>query len=267
MMIPFFGACQSVRKTFEEDVRTHIPRVNQTPGILQPEDLRALPGPVRRHLENCGFAGREKVMTAEVVYDGSSISLKPGQKLKRLKTLQFNAVGNPVRIAYMRMSMAGMIPFEGRDIYQNGQGHMWGRLAGCFTIFDDRSAQVSQSALLTVLAEALLVPGYALAPYITWHDDSDTSALAVIRHHGIEAGGVFSFNRAGEFVRFRTLDRYYAESDGSHTKYPWIVEVSDYQINSDGTRFPAEVKAMWELPSGMHEYWHGTIQQIKYNGH
>ncbi len=64
MMIPFFGACQSVRKTFEEDVRTHIPRVNQTPGILQPEDLQALPMPVRRHLENCGFAGREKVMTA-----------------------------------------------------------------------------------------------------------------------------------------------------------------------------------------------------------
>lgn len=267
MMIPFFGACQSVRKTFEAEVSRYIPPVSQTPGILQPEDIQALPAPVRRYLALCGFTGRQKVMTAEVVYAGSSISLKPGQKHKQLKTRQFNAVENPVRIAYMRMSVAGFIPFEGRDIYQNGQGHMWGRLAGCFTIFDDRTAEVSQSALLTLLAEALLVPGYALAPYISWHDDTDTSALAVIRHHGIEAGGVFSFNQAGEFVRFRTLDRFYSEGEGGHTQYPWVVEVSDYQNNPDGTRFPSEVRAMWELPAGLYEYWKGNIRQIRYNVH
>jgi hypothetical protein len=82
--------------------------------------------------------------------------------------------------------------------------------------------EMDRSALLTILAEALLVPGYAIQPYITWTPMDDRSAAATIRHGAVEASGVFHFDEAGDVVRFESEDRYQSSGEDGRCRGAWM---------------------------------------------
>lgn len=164
----------------------------------------------------------------------------------KLKTTQFNSVEDPFRIAYMKARMFGVIPFEGRDIYFSGLGHMYGKVANLFTVFDEKEREIAQSALVIILAETLLVSGYALADYITWEPIDENSAKARLVHNGIDVSGVFYFNDVGEMKRFVTNDRYYLHPGKGNLRTPFSAGVGDYK-QQEGLRIPGSLMAIWHL--------------------
>jgi hypothetical protein len=264
LSIVIFTSCSPMKKTFEHDLQAHFQSSDGSEKVLTKKDISHLPEPVQRYFEYCGFIGKPVPMNAEVVWAGSHIKMAPDKKWMKLKTIQYNSVEEPFRIAYMRALMFGLIPFDGRDIYFGGQGHMYGKVANLITIFDEKEKEIAQSALITILAEALLVPGYALADYISWEPIDENSAKARLVHKGIDVSGIFYFNEIGELIRFETNDRYYMHPDKGNVLTPFSADVGDYKQQGE-LRIPVSLMAVWHLDSGRYEYWKGTISEVKYN--
>lgn len=224
----------------------------------------SLPEPVQRYLSMAGFDHRPLPKAGEVVWKESRIKFGPDKPWTSLKTLQFNATPSPVRMAYMTTKMFGLLPFEGRDLFADGQGHMLGKIAGLFPVFDDRTQEISQSGVVTVLAELFLVPGYLTAPYVKWEAVDDTTVKARLSDHGLAGEGVFTFSPQGEVMTFVSDDRYYANPKGGNERQRWTAYCENY-IEKDGFRFPSTVRAVWNLPEGDFEYWNGTIDRVIYD--
>lgn len=263
-MLFFLGSCNHIKNTFESDLVRHFKNATGTEKILTRDDISHLPAPVQRYFEHCGFIGKPVPMNAEVVWSESFIRMRPDKDWMKLKTIQYNSVEEPFRIVYMKANMFGLIPFEGRDIYANGQGHMYGKVANLFTVFDEKQREIGQSALIIILAEVLLVPGYALASYVHWEPIDDKSASVRITHNGYDVSGIFFFNDAGEMIRFETNDRYYLSPDIGNVLTSFIASVSDYKVQGDYI-IPGTLIAAWQLDSGLYEYWKGYMSEVKYN--
>jgi len=226
--------------------------------------ITSLPEPVQRYLKMAGFADRPLPKAGEVVWKESRIKFGPDKPWTSLKTLQFNATPSPVRMAYMTTKMFGVLPFEGRDLFADGHGHMLGKIAGLIPVFDDLSREISQSGVVTVLAEAFLVPGYLTEPYVTWEAIDERTAKARLTAHSLTGEGIFTFNDLGEMTTFVSHDRYFANPKGGNERQTWTAYCDNY-IEKDGVRFPSVVRAAWNLPEGEFEYWNGTIDRVIYD--
>lgn len=260
-----FSSCTGVRKTFRNDVKQHFYEPQSVAEFITEEKIRDLPAPLQRYLDVCGFVGQEMPMNAEFFWKSSSIKMKPGmKKMLKLKTYQYNSVIKPFRAAYMKTYMAGIIPFEGRDIYADGQGHMLGRLGKIIRIFDEKQMEIGQSALIIILAETLMVPGYIFQDYMHWEEVDDHCVTGRIQCEGYSVSGKFYFNDRGEYIRFETSERYYLSPEKGNVQEPFMVEVFNYQTKGSYT-YPRKVSASWILPEGKYEYWQGEIEEIRFN--
>ncbi len=257
-------SCQPVKKTFDNDLKNHFKPLAIQPDTLCEAAIAHLPDPVQRYLRHCGYVGKPIPMNAEVVWDESFIKMKPDRKWMRLKTIQFNQAEPLFRMAWMRANVAGFIPFDGRDLYQGGYGHMYGKIAGCITVFDEKDAAIAKSALVVVLAEALLIPGIALSQSLSWEAVDAFTARARIVHEGIVAEGVFHFNEAGELIRFHTEERYYMHPEKGNILMPFSATIGDYRL-VNGYRIPTSMMATWHLGNKDYDYWKGTIKEVVYN--
>jgi hypothetical protein len=260
--------CTSLEKTYQTEVNEEIQKWagEVVYEIFTEEEIVGLPEPVRRYLRYCGYIGKEKMVNARVVWSDSYIKMSPGKKWMRLKTEQFNSVPEPMRAAYMKARLWGFIPFEGRDYYGGGNGSMRGKLIKLFTVINADDHEIAQSALITLFAETLFIPNYALQDYIEWIPVDSLTAAARLRHGGMDVSGLFFFNERGEFIRFETNDRYYTDPDGGYRKVKFSAVVDQYKENK-GVLIPASVRAVWHLDEGDYEYWRGTISDINYNIH
>jgi len=260
------SSCTMPRDLYEKEKSEEIARYSDliNGDILKNEDIANLPEPLKRYIRYCGFIGKPKVINAEVLWRKSAIKLKPDAEWTALDTLQFNSVPQPMRIAFMHGVMGGIISMDVRDLYSMGRGNMYGRLAKIIKLFDVKGAEVSVSALITVFAETVLVPGYIFAEYLKWETIDNNSVKATISHEGLSAAGIFHFNEKGEFLRFETEDRYYQTTEGDFKKVKWSASASDY-VEKNGMKFPEKISACWNLPEGDYVYWEGIIEEIKFN--
>lgn len=220
-----------------------------------------LPEPVWRHLILCGYEGRKLPVSGSVVWKESGIRFGPDKPWTRLVTQQFNSAVSPFRAAYMKTRMFGLLPFEGLDVSAGGMGSMLGKLAGAVTIFDETGVEMDTSGLVTLLAEALMIPGMLLMPYISWGSVHGNIVYASMTLKGITVTGRFIFDNDGLFRSFESDDRYYANPKGGNELRPWSVECERYG-EADGIRFQSVVTASWQLPEGHYEYWRGTIERV-----
>jgi hypothetical protein len=259
-----FCSCHSPKKLFHNEVAEFKATLKLTIETYSELSIAHLPEPVQRYILQCGLIGITIANHAEVIWGESHIKMRPNQKWMRLETIQHNFVTEPSRLAYMRANMMGIIPFEGRDKYHNGNGHMFGTLGKMIKIFDEKDLEIAQGAAIVVLAEALLVPSFAIQPYIRWEPVDSLTAKARFIHKGIDVGGTFHFNQQGEYVRFTTDERPYMMPKGGYEPRPYTIEIRSYQQQGD-IRIAKEVAAIWNLPEGDFEYWKGTIKMILFD--
>jgi hypothetical protein len=162
----------------------------------------------------------------------------------------------------MKALLFGIVPFEGRDKYHDGKGHMFGVLAKLIKLFDAKEPEIAQGALVVVFAESLLVPNMALQNYIQWEEIDSLKARAYFNNGGISLSGTFSFNSKGEYIHFDTDKRYYMKNGGGYELKPYTVKVNSYQ-EKNGLKIAKDVCAIWHLDEGDFEYWKGTIKDIR----
>jgi hypothetical protein len=247
------------RREISEDLAGHPARAD---GVFTEAGLAALPEPVRRYFRRCGYVGRPKMTHARVTWEDVYLKTAPDGDWMKIDCHQYNSVAAPTRIVYMHGRLLRVIPFEGRDKYQHGRGHMLIRMMKLFTVGDARGPEMDASALVTVLAETFLVPSYALQPYLHWTPVDANTAQATITYNATRVGGTFHFNDRGEMLRFDTNDRY-LEEKGSYRRAPWSAFVDGY-FEQDGLLLPEDFRAVWHLDSGDMEYFTGKISRVEF---
>jgi len=261
VLIPFSFSCHRVEPRFHSEVDAFMKTLPADRAIQQ--EPQGLPAPVVRHIHACGFIGKPSVTAFEVIWAESYIRMKPGQLWMKLQTRQINGSRPPFRIAYMKAYLLKMIPFEGRDLLYEKGASMWGRIGGVKDIFDVSGPELTQSAMITWLAEVLLMPGVIADSMLTWHPVNDSMADVSLDYQGFRVSGRFFFDKEGRAWKFESADRYFSKPDGSFEKIPWTAIFTDYQTGPDGFMIPTNVSAIWHLPEGDYEYWEGRIAQIK----
>lgn len=233
--------------------------LSRDPLELSGDELAGLPAPVRRYMTVCGFVGRKKQWYAQLNWANVEMKLLRRGRWRKMECHQFNSVPEPVRIVHMKMRLGGVLPLEARDKFQDGRGNMLVRLLKVFTLENVRGKEMDESALVTLLAEALLMPAYAVQPYIRWEAVGPDRAVAFISGGEAAVHGLFSFNNAGEFVRFESLQRWQAGKGGHLIRTPWRITVGDY-VNRDGIRHPTKVTAAWLEGEEWVEYFRGELR-------
>src|SRR3569623_1407796 len=116
----------------------------------------------------------------------------------------------------MKARISGLIPYTAIDKYRRGTGNMKIKIFKWFTVSDAKGNEMNQAELVTILAETIFLPLYALQRYITWRSINPTTVEGTIEDHRIKASGRFYFTEKGEFLRFETNDRYYS-AKGQYT--------------------------------------------------
>ena len=231
---------------------------------IREKDIAHLPDPLKKYLEYCGYVNKMDVQNARVMWQ--DVFLKPDREKDWMKMdcFQFNSVAEPTRIVYMKSTIYGLIPFEGRDKCQQGKGSMLIRLMKYITVANAHGKEMDASALVTVLAESIMIPGYIFRDYITWTSLDASSCQGRLQFNGIDVRGIFYFNKSGEAERFETDDRYYAAKNNQFKKSRWTVTFGAYGEKA-GIRIPGSVSACWNQEEGNEPYFKGTVTALEVN--
>jgi hypothetical protein len=257
------SGCSGMNALYEKEVRAELARFPAAASLRISDTLLSrLPAPVERHFRLCGWAGRNAPFNARVVWNGFRLKRGRDQAWMPLACRQFNSVREPMRIAYMGGRLMRVLPFEGRDKYQGGHGHMLVKAMGLFAVVDETSRKLDESGLVTVLAETMLLPAYALQSYIRWEALDSTRAKAVLSWNGLSVSGIFEFGESGECLRFESHDRWQQGADAA--PIPWSAYFRKYQEQA-GIRFATETGAIWHEKTGDFEYVAGRIDRIDFD--
>jgi hypothetical protein len=263
ILIWFIVPYSPVKAEFAKLTRYQISKTTTQGGVITAEEAAALPLPVQKHFQYCGYIGKAKMSNMNIHFNDVDFVLSPDKPKLKIEYTQYNSVEEPERIAYIDTSLYG-IPFEGIDAYQNGKGSMKGVIAKNFTLFDQKGAAMDRASLVTCLAESLFLPTMALQDYINWEEIDETHAKAVINYYGTSASGIFTFDDNGAMISFTTDDREYTDTQGNIQQVKWSAVCEDYQ-EMNGIKFPANLKAVWHFDTGDLVYFDGRDVVIKYD--
>ena len=255
----------SVKKQFQNDI-TALFTENQLSvdnRLFTEKDFSHLPTAIQRYIENCGYIGTQKMSYLKMEYHNVNFSQGKDRPVLTIDYTQYNFINEPNRMALIGSSMFG-IPFEGYDYYQNGTGGMKGVIAKAITLFDQTGADMDKACLATFLAESLFAPTILLQDYIIFQEISDFEVKATISYKGQTASGIFTFNEQYEMISFTTNDRAVAGTDGSMEYVPWSAICNDYQLSSNGIKYPTKFQAVWNYPDGDFVYFDGVISEVSY---
>ena len=245
-----------------QSLANHPPLLHQ--GVFTEQDIAALPEPVRRYFHVCGFIGKQKMTNAALEIEAMQLKSDLKKDFFPVSCFQFNSIAEPTRIVYLKAKMSGFIPFDGRDKFCNGHGNMLIRVLKLIPVQNVTGPEMDKSALVTFLAEILMLPNGALQPYIHWTPVDSKTAIATLSHQGVSVSGIFHFNEAGEATMFETDDRYMSQPDGSNVKTKWFAFMNGYREHN-GIRFASDVSAAWEIDGVKKVYGKLSIRKIIYD--
>ena len=261
----FYIPYSPVKSDFQKDVGTLISenQVRTDNGVFAKKDFRDLPVAIQKYIEGCGYIGTPKMSYLKMEYRNVDFAQgKNGPSLK-IDYTQYNFINKPCRLALIDSSMFG-IPFEGYDSYQDGIGSMKGVIAKTITLFNQTGADMDKACLATFLAESLFAPTILLQDYITFEEISTHKIRATITYGGQVASGIFTFNELYEMLSFTTNDRAVAGTDGSMEYIPWSAICNNYQLASNGIKYPTRFQAVWNYQDGDFVYFDGVISEVSY---
>ena len=148
-----------------------------------------------------------------------------------------------------------------RDKFESGQGHMSGKIAGLFTIFDIRGEKLDQGTMVRYLSEMIWFPSAFLGDNVAWKSVDHHSAEVNFSDRGKSVSEHMFFDEAGRITNF-TAERY-REIGGDFSRDPWSTPITRYGEHA-GLNLPDAGQAMWNLPIGDLVYAELEITEIKY---
>jgi hypothetical protein len=223
--------------------------------------LRDLPEVVQRYLTYAGVVGKPWINTVHLRQEGR-FRLASDRPWMPVTAVQYYTTGPPGFVWNARFKLAGLPLLRARDAYEDGHGHMFGRLAGLFTVFNVHGEQLDQGAMLRYLNEMMWFPTAFLGENITWQGVDDHSARVTFTDHGKSVSALMTFDAQGRLVNFEAMR--YRENHGSFSLDPWSTPVTEYGVRA-GLNLPVSGKAVWNLSSGELSYAELDITHIEYN--
>jgi hypothetical protein len=229
--------------------------------VVTAEMIQNLPEPVQRYLTHTGVMGKPWIDTAHLKQVG-----KFRQGIDRpwmpMVARQEYTTNPPSFVWDARFTVAGLPLMRARDEYESGHGHMFGRIAGLFTVFDVRGVELDQGALMRYLSEMIWFPTAFLGENISWQRVDDQSARVTLSDTGRSVTGQLFFDEEGRVAGFTAMR--YRVSDGEYSLDPWSTPITKYGVLA-GLNLPVGGQAVWNLSSGDLAYVDLEVTDIEYN--
>ena len=229
--------------------------------IITEDMLEKLPEIVQRYLTYTGVIGYPWIESVRLKQVG-----KFRQGLDRpwmpVTAEEIYTTDPPNLIWNARFKLAGLPILRARDKYESGHGHMYGKLAGLFTVFNATGEKLDQATMIRYLNEIMWFPTAFLGKNITWEEVDDDSARVTFTDFGKSVSAQIFIDKAGRLTNFTTMR--YREIDGDFSLDPWSTPMTSYGVFA-GLNLPIRGQAVWNLPSGDLPYADLEITEIEYN--
>jgi len=229
--------------------------------------LDPLPEPARRYLLHTGIVGHPWIYTVRLKQRGV-FRLGEKKPWMPLKAEQVYTTEPPGFCWKARLKMFGLWIVYGCDTYKQGHGHMFGKVAGLWTIFDARGEPLDQASMVRYLNEMVWFPTAFLSDYITVRSASADSFEVTYT----EPGGAVAQDRsvtarltvdeAGRLTNF--VAQRYREDHGRFTLDTWATPFSEHGVRAE-LLLPVRGQAVWKLAQGDLVYADLTITSVEYN--
>lgn len=251
---------------FNEKVKNEVMELFKKSKEIRPEvvtetDIEGLPESVQKWLKNSQVIGKERIFAVKLKQKGL-IRTKEGQPWMPAEAEQYFTIDEPGFIWKVKVKMAPLLYFVGRDKYYDGKGSMLIKFMGLITVVNAKGKEIDQGTILRYLGEMVWFPTAALSNYIKWESIDSNSAIATMFYGGINVSAVFKFNENGEVINF-VCKRYMTVNDQC-TLENYTVHLNDYK-ELNGIRIPAKGEAVWNLKTGDFSVYQFEITEIEYN--
>lgn len=240
-------------------IRQNLP----TPeAVLTAADIKNVPEPVKKWLQNSGAVGRPYSRVGRVVQK-AQMQLKPEQeKWMPATAIQYTGIDTPAFVWSVALQWNSFLTMLGRDTFKDGKGHMYITMNTLIKVADEKGARLNESTMQRYLGEMAWFPSLALSPYISWEQVNDTTATATMNYKGTTASGTFYFSPQGDFNAF-SAQRYKDPSTDAQ-KHEWVLDVKGY-TTFQGIKVPSKMTATWKLDTGDWTWLELEIVDIRYN--
>ncbi|TCC90165.1 hypothetical protein EZ428_12830 [Pedobacter frigiditerrae] len=220
-----------------------------------------LPTALQHFVLQSGCLSLGNIHQVKIEWKNARLKLSKKGSWKSITCVQHNFLPDPIRLVYMSTKVFGLIGIEALDSFRHGNGNMMVKAAGLFKLVDAKGYQMDKAELVTLLAETMIIPDYALQTYTQWEEIDLYTVRGTINYHGLKAVGLFYFNENFQVIKFETNDRYYTQSNGNFLETKWTAECKTYIKHNDIT-FPSAFSATWNFPQGDLTYFKGEINNI-----
>jgi hypothetical protein len=231
------------------------------PSVVLPEELAALPPPVRRWLESAGVVGRARAQTLRLEQTGW-MRTSPKSAWMPAKAAQYFNVEEPGFVWAVELRMKGWLPIVGRDSYLAGRGRMLIKPLSLVSVVDASDEKIRQGTLLRYLGEMVWFPSAALSPYLHWESIDDQTAKVTMQYRGASGSAVFSFNALGRVVNVSA--KRFMNSGPSAKLEQWSIPLHEWQ-NLGGVVIPVAGDVTWKLATGDFTYYRWRVGEVEYN--
>lgn len=229
--------------------------------LVTSDMLKRLPAPVQRYMAYTGVVGTPWIDTVRLKQAGK-FRQGPDRPWMPVAAEEFYTTDPPSLIWNARFKVAGLPILRAKDKYESGRGHMFGKLAGIFTVFDVTGEKLDQATMIRYLNEIMWFPTAFLGENISWEEADEHSAQVTFSDHGKSVSGRMFFDDAGRLTNFTTLR--YREIDGDFSLDPWSTPILDYGERA-GLQLPVRGQAVWNLESGDLKYADLEINEVEFN--
>lgn len=225
------------------------------------EQFDYLPAPVQRYMTYSGVPGTQHIDTVHLTYTGHfRLGLdKPWMPMHADQVYRTDPPGFQWKA---RFKMFGLPLLSALDTYSGGDGHMFGKLAGAFTVFDERGPELLQGTMVRYLQEIMWFPSAYLSEYITWDAVDDHAADVTFAYAGESVTGRMFFDDVGRPLNF--VAERYGTHDDEYRLEKWSTPMTEY-ANFDGLRVPSAGWGVWQLADGDLSYIKLRVTSIAYN--
>jgi len=228
--------------------------------LVTAEMLVPLPEPVRRYLRYSGIVGKPWVDSVYLKQSGR-FRLGSDRPWMPMAAEEWHTTSPPSLLWKARFKMAGLPLISARDRYEGGRGHMFGKVAGLFTVFDVRGPELDQATMIRYLNEIMWFPSAFLGKNIAWQSADDHAADAVFTDGDKSVTGRWFFDDQGRITNF-TAKRY-REINGEYSLDDWSTPITGYGEFA-GLNLPLAGQAVWNLPEGDLVYAELEITEVEY---
>jgi len=229
--------------------------------LVTADMLSRLPEPAQRYLNYTGVIGKPWIDTVRIKYTGI-FRLAADKPWMPIKAEQVYTTNPPAFRWRARFKMFGLWIVTGDDTYQNGHGHMFGKIAGLFNIFDARGPEIDQGTMMRYLNEMTWFPIALLSDYVTWQAVDEQSFDVTFTDYGQSVTARFLIAPDGRLINFSTMR--YREHKGQYTLDRWDTPMTEWGVLG-GLNLPSRGQAVWKLPGGDLPYADFTLSEVEYN--